>query len=189
VIDGYAGWEVIDRPKRRALTYWKGSNPVRLQVPILIDNFIEGTTIEPKCRMLEKMAGLTHDGDQPPTIQIHSNGVVPHDYEEANQNKWVIETLDWGDAIRNHAGNRVRQAATITFLLYTDATSLKRLGQRLGGGGIKLYVVKTSDKSLRTIAKKQLGDSKKWREIASLNGIRDPKAIFAGQRLRIPKKK
>ena len=189
VVDGYAGWEIIDRPKRRALTHWKGSNPVRLQVPILIDNFIDGDSIEPECRKVEKLAGLTKDGDQPPLIEIHSDGVIPHDFHDAPHNQWVIETLDWGDAVRNHAGNRIRQAATITFLLYVDSTSLKRLGQRLGGGTVKLYVVKRSDKSLRGIAKKQLGDSNRWREIANLNGMRDPKAIFEGQRLRIPPKK
>lgn len=194
VIDGYAGWEVVDRPKRRGLTYWKGSNPVRLEVPILIDEFSRRRgerSIEKECRVFEKMAGLIRDGVEPPLIEIHSGGVIPHDYRDAPQNDWVIETLDWGDAIRNRNGNRVRQAGIITFLLYVDADSLNKLGKRLErvGKGTKIYVVKRGDKSLREIAKRLLGKGDRWREIASLNGIRDPKKIFEGQRLRVPKKK
>jgi nucleoid-associated protein YgaU len=31
-----------------------------------------------------------------------------------------------------------------------------------------------------------LGDARRWREIADLNGIRDPRAITVGQVLRLP---
>lgn len=195
VIDGYAGWEVVDRPKRRGLTYWKGSNPVRLEVPILFDDFADrpfrNRSVEKECRKLEKMAGLIRDGIEPPLLTIHSGGVIPHDYRDSPQNEWVIETLDWGEAIRSRNGDRIRQAGIITFLLYVDADSLRRLGQRLERArkGTKIYVVKRGDKSLREIARKRLGSGDKWRQIGNLNGIRDPKNIFEGQRLRIPKKK
>lgn len=191
VTDGYAGWEVVDRPKRRGLTFWKGSNPVRIEVPIMVDNFVEGTSIEGDCRKLEKMAGLIHDGVEPPLVQIKSGGIIPHDFTEAPHNSWVIEILDWGDSTRNRYGNRIRQAATITFLLYVDSDSLRRIGQRLAKNkkGTKIYTVKGSDKSLRTISKKLLGSASKWREIGNMNGIRDPKAIFENQRLRYKPRK
>jgi hypothetical protein len=39
---------------------------------------------------------------------------------------------------------------------------------------------------LLSIAARELGDSQRWREIAELNGIRDPRAIHVGQVLRLP---
>jgi LysM repeat protein len=48
------------------------------------------------------------------------------------------------------------------------------------------YVVKKHD-TLETIAHKQLGAARYWKQIAKLNGIRDPKAIEVGEVLRMPK--
>lgn len=39
---------------------------------------------------------------------------------------------------------------------------------------------------LMAIAARELGDARRWREIADLNGIRDPRAITTGQVLRLP---
>jgi LysM repeat protein len=47
------------------------------------------------------------------------------------------------------------------------------------------YVVRRGD-TLARIAKAQLGDAKLYREIADLNGLRDPGRIAVGQRLEIP---
>ena len=48
----------------------------------------------------------------------------------------------------------------------------------------KNYTVKTGD-NLWLIAKTQLGDGKKYREIAELNGIANPDLIYPGQVLRL----
>ena len=47
------------------------------------------------------------------------------------------------------------------------------------------YTIKTGD-TLGTIAKRFLGDSGRYREIASLNGITNPNLIKLGQVIRIP---
>jgi nucleoid-associated protein YgaU len=39
---------------------------------------------------------------------------------------------------------------------------------------------------LMAIAARELGDVRRWREIADLNGIRDPRAVTIGQVLRLP---
>jgi hypothetical protein len=39
---------------------------------------------------------------------------------------------------------------------------------------------------LASIAARELGDGRRWREIADLNGLRDPRAIQVGQVLRLP---
>ena len=50
---------------------------------------------------------------------------------------------------------------------------------------MKEYTVKPGD-SLSKIAGRQLGDSSRWRELAEINGIRNPAAIRVGQVIRIP---
>ena len=39
---------------------------------------------------------------------------------------------------------------------------------------------------LLSIAAKELGDAKRWPEIAKLNGIRDPRSVVPGQVIRLP---
>jgi nucleoid-associated protein YgaU len=51
-----------------------------------------------------------------------------------------------------------------------------------GAGG---YQVQTGD-SLALIAKKMLGTTKKWQELAAFNRITDPNSIYVGQVLQIP---
>jgi nucleoid-associated protein YgaU len=48
-----------------------------------------------------------------------------------------------------------------------------------------IYLVKQGD-TLTKIAANLLGSVVRWRDIADLNGIRDPYYIKVGQRLRIP---
>jgi nucleoid-associated protein YgaU len=52
----------------------------------------------------------------------------------------------------------------------------------------RVYVVQPGD-SLSKIAKKQLGDASRWREIAELNKIKDPDLIRPGQELIVAAKR
>jgi nucleoid-associated protein YgaU len=49
----------------------------------------------------------------------------------------------------------------------------------------KFYTVKRGD-TLSSIAADQLGDYRRWTEIADLNDIRDPRRVKVGQTLRLP---
>lgn len=49
------------------------------------------------------------------------------------------------------------------------------------------YVIKSGD-TLSGIAQSKLGDSKRFKELASLNNLADPNKIVAGAKLKIPKK-
>jgi uncharacterized protein (TIGR02594 family) len=50
---------------------------------------------------------------------------------------------------------------------------------------VRTYQVRSGD-TLGAIAQRLLGNSERWREIAQLNGITDPRALRVGQSLRIP---
>ncbi len=72
---------------------------------------------------------------------------------------------------------------------YLDAPSMDEAGSSLdppapmtGGGG---YTIRKGD-TLWSIAQSQLGDGKRWQEIASLNPRVDPKRLLVGTTLQMP---
>jgi hypothetical protein len=215
VVSGYGGFVTTDRPGRRAWVDWRGHDPLRLGGSVLFDQVAlarvrgvgvpapEHRSVEPAIRRLERMATSPGANKPPPALTV--NGNLPHDIIEASQLRWGIETLEWGDLIKYDGGDRIRQDAAVTLIQltgYTDqvkASAAEEFRDRQQAAAARdqqraqaqhdaqrVYVVKDSDKTLRAVAARALGDADKWKQIAELNGIRDPKAIRAGQRLRMP---
>lgn len=215
ISSGYGGWEEVERPRRKTVVTWRGMPARRLQVSILIDNWTAGTSIEWTIRQLEYLA-LPREGGQPPVVRIDAaGGALPW-----QSRRWVIDAISWGDALMNVYGNRVRQAATLTFLEYvsdqlidrippskkrrqkkkraTGASTkkgakqkrqaLKRKKKHAGSGAraVSTATMTFDGEDLLAVAARELGDARRWREIADLNDIRDPRAVRAGQVLRLP---
>ncbi len=51
--------------------------------------------------------------------------------------------------------------------------------------GARMYTVKKGD-GLMSIARRELGDAKRWREIKTLNNISNPDKISVGQQIKLP---
>lgn len=213
---GYGGWNEVARPRRSTVTSWTGQPARRMALSILFSDFRRSRSIEDDIRSLERMA-LPRAGGQPPTVKLAARGGhIPY-----QRLRWVIDGLEWGDAIMNASGNRVRQAATLTLLQYVsddliDARSRKSAAQRRrerhnrnSGKNRKKnarekrkhagrnrrssrghHRAVTTDAfdgdDLMSIAARELGDARRWREIAELNGIRDPRAVAVNQVIRLP---
>lgn len=218
VTDGYGGWEEIQRPRRTTATKWRGMPARRMSLPILLDNWRQGRSVEYLVRRLERMA-LPRAGGQPPTVTVDAaGGHLPY-----QGRTWVIDAIAWGDALMNAAGNRTRQAATLTLLEYIaddlieaqkrspaqkrrahknaaknskgknarekrrPAKRNRRSNRKRQHAGARAATTTAYDgEDLMAIAAAELGDVRRWREIADLNGIRDPRAIVVGQVLRLP---
>lgn len=187
VTDGYAKWDVIDRPKRRALTEWVGTNPLTVEVDIIIDYFSDpdrnpGLQCEDDIRDIESMAGLDFDGDVKPPLCLWDANAA-HDNSEAAHLRWVIFRIDWNDTVMfTDAGNRVRQGALLTLMQYvedefitaTGASKNKKKTSQNRSSKKDRYRVKKSDRNLKDIAQKELGNANLWTKIARLNGLRSP---------------
>jgi hypothetical protein len=204
--DGYGGWGVTARPKKVGLSEWGGRNPYAFDLDWLIDNYEEGdgAGTERAVWILEQMAGLGDD-DEPPTLIVDASGAIPHDYTRSPGNRWIIENLGWDKKyeIRNDNGRLIRVRGTISFRKHTfdqalgaytaaersrrKAASKRKAGQRGSAGSRrkKSYTVKKGD-TLAKIAASRLGKSSRWREIAELNGISDPRKLVVGQKLKMP---
>jgi LysM domain len=208
---GFGGWEAVERPRRKPLTYWKGQPGLQLTLPILLDRWSTGVSIEAAIERLQKMGQPTAADGEPPQVTIRATGgAVPF-----QGRTWVLGELSFGDALMNEDGNRVRQYATLTLWEYVEDVYLtersaanrrrRKKRSRRHGAARKRIVAKRSGKprkraslravaqlelgegeDLATIAARELGDADRWTEIAELNGLRDPRAISPGQVIRLP---
>jgi len=211
VTAGYGGWSEVTRPRRRPLSIWAGSPGLRMTLPLLFDAFRTHASIERNLARLEQLATPTAADGSPPRIKVIARGAhVPH-----TSRTWVIDSLAWGDAAMNARGNRIRQQVTLSLFEYiadvrigvnsavnrraTAAATVKskpgaaRKRIIAGKGRPKVAHARASSSSafgdgedLLSIAARELGDADRWVEIAQLNGLRDPRAIVAGQPLRMP---
>lgn len=184
------GWTEVARPRRVALTDYMGHSPMRQTIPMILDGLHNGRVQEPFIRNIERLFRPSHGNYQPSVIYLQGAGLY---YTNLN---WVIESIEWdATPIKRPDGRRIRQGLTIVFLQYIPD---KRLELRANANAArrkkeaakrraakKRYTVKKGE-HLGEIAAKQLGDPQRWREIAKLNGIRDPSRVKAGQVIRMP---
>jgi hypothetical protein len=207
VIEGYATWNVIERPRRKSLTEWQGVKPLKIELQLVIDYFDknDGLACERDMRQLELMAGASEKGkrEAPPTpIRWDANAM--HDDREAGHLKWVIETLQWDHFMWNKEGpNIVRANCTVTLMEYVEDQFIteggaaknrkkkprKKTNATHHKNTYRVTLADTNKQGLRTIAQKKYGDPKKWRKIANAqkHKIRDPMNIKVDQVLVIPK--
>ena len=189
ITDGYATWEQVDRPRRRSLTIWRGSAPLRMEVPVMFEGWHGNEGQEHDISKISRMASMQGQ-DEPPVVKVHGYGIPI-----AGPHHWVIEGIDWGDKViwgHNNKGDlvRLRQDATIKLLQFVadDRTKFSKLAADKPGGGLwpKHYIVKRGDK-LQKIAARFYHDHTKWKLIARANNIKDPKHLQKGRVLIIPR--
>lgn len=102
-------------------------------------------------------------------------------------NMWN-EILKFNPQIKN--ANEIKENDIINIPnLENKTTAIKpeEKKQNLGvdNSSFKEYIVVKGD-SLSSIAKNQLGDEKRWKEIQEINGIKDPSSISIGDKIKIP---
>lgn len=184
MVGGGSGWDVVARPRRVGLTIWKGRDPYRMDLPIMIDGWAKSDSMENDIAILNQMQ-MGSDLEPPPTITIV--GGVP-----VKGIIWIMDPqIDWGDNViwgSDSKGNmfRYRQDAVVHLCQFNPEDRLVVSG----GGNLQAprrYVVKKGD-DLRSIAQKMYGDPSKFKLIQAANNIRDPKRILrmVGQEIRIP---
>lgn len=192
---GFAGWDVVPLPGRVGITHWAGHEPLSIGLELFFNDDDLTNSVEDAIETLEAMAGrgIKRKKDEPSVLKVDAGGLMPFDWHQFPDARWVINGLDWDDdAILNRHGNRVRQTVTVALLQHVAADRLNTTGAaakaRLArkGGSRRTYKSHTGD-TLMTIAKAKLGDAGRWRELQKLNpDIRDPRHIKAGTTIRLP---
>lgn len=182
------GWTGIARPKRRDMTDWKGQALKQMTLPLMLDGWAKQQSVEGD---ITRFYTLIEGNGTTPAPVISVAGPIP-----LTHLKWGVNGITWGNyAIRPGDGAKVRQMLTVTLLEYvspdvTIATAktsspAQQAAAKATSGSAHTYTVRQND-TLTSIAASQLHDYSRWTEIASLNGLRDPKSIRVGQTLRLP---
>lgn len=182
------GWVEVARPKRKALTEWVGYGPYRMTIPILFDGHATDRSVEPELEILRRMMRVPTPATGEPVV-LRLEGPVP-----MTQLRWVIDDIETGQQLRAPSGHRTRVFQTVTLVEHIPAdvvvyrqSPAKAAADRQSSASktSKTYTVKSGD-TLSAIAARQLGSPSKWKQIADLNGIRDPNRLQVGQTLRLP---
>jgi len=193
VAESDGGWSFVSRPRTTGFTSWDGRLPYVMTIPLMLDGFATDDSVEGEW---EALRSIFRNGvgpeRQPSPVSI--TGAVP-----LTNLTWVIQKIDPTQELRRSRDTqRVRIAFTLTVMQFVEADVImankaspaKAAAARKPTSAAKpvatrAYVVKSGD-TLSKIAQALLGSYKRWPEIASLNGIRDPQTVRIGQRLKIP---
>lgn len=177
ITGGYANWDQIAVPRGAPISIWNGRGLYTMDLDLMLDHWGSHKghpgmrkSIEDEVIKLEKMAQRLPASLTPPTLRLY--GPVPHP-----KLRWVITGIDWGDPIRRHnGGHRLRQPCTVHLAEFRDETVLQNLKPAAAKPKHpRKYKIKTTDKSLKTIAAKLLGKAASWHEIVKLNPHFKPK--------------
>lgn len=166
-----ATFAVLSRPGRRPVTVMTGKGLPSLSFVALIGSVDRQRSIEDTIVKLEEIAA--------------AGAPVKYVYGGLEAGTWLIETLEIASKDRTELGQVSR--AEVAFTLITSNPTSKP-GTGGGGGGSdgwRIHIWKKGD-TLYKLAKRYLGNGKRWREIAKANKIKNPKKIKVGTRLRIP---
>lgn len=191
---GYGGWQVVSRMRRVGIPNYVGVDPIRIQIPVLFDGWMDQASQEINISTLERMARPAIQGGEPPAIQVF--GGIPR----PDIKWWLIEDLDysgqqkveWG--VKGGVPVRLRQDLVVKLIqqIKSDRVALATLGTGFGPGGApspaprhKFHVVKAGE-TMAQISTEEYGNPGRVRDILTANGIRDPKSIKEDQKLRLP---
>lgn len=178
------GWETVERLRQVGFIEWRGASPRELEVSVVFDQWPNIGSVEAQCVALSRMTQPVGN-NPPPWLQI--TGAVP----VGAKTRWAITAVDWGtDVVRNDAGQRVRQDATVHLIerVVADTAFTQTAQQRLLA---TTTVVKAKKGDTpKKVAVRVLGAAKRWTEIRKLNQkLKRPNmAIKAGTGIRVPRK-
>lgn len=185
------GWSFVARPRQGAGTEWSGVDGWTLRVPIVFDHFRTDGSVEADVRRLYEMASnRVGPRVEPPVVRVFYPGVPFPEF------RYVINEISPTDTKVRVDGQRSYAAFDVAFLQYNaldvlttkKATPAKKAKAKTPASKAKVakartYTVKRGD-TLAVIAARV--GVPKWQTIATLNKIRDPKAVKVGQVLRLP---
>lgn len=157
---GFGGWSVIARPRDVGMTIWDGVEPYQLTVSLMLDGFANRLSQEPALRGLQRVA--RGDRESPPGV-VAIEGIPSLPAKE-----WVIEGIEFGDAIRRvHDMHRTRIAVDLTLREYVRPEYLtQRKATRRTSSKSVILIANKGDTAAKIAKRRKL---KSWTVLRSLN--------------------
>jgi hypothetical protein len=151
IVEGYGDWDVIPVPRGTPITEWKGHRIYTLELDLLFDGWYGGLRIPAQQNAfigypnvpwggggqwrgqargewidwaldrLQMLATRQPGMGSPPSVRLWGAVHYP-------AGRYVIQTLAWGDQIRDrNTGKRLRQQCTATLIQYHQPQDIVRL--------------------------------------------------------------
>jgi hypothetical protein len=195
---GYGGWTGTPKQRDLALSNWPGYDLKTAPFDLHMDGLEARQPIDGIYDNIEALAGRGRKAlpGEPPKLIVDTAGLFRHDVTVFPDARWVIASLAWSndsdDQATDDNARRLRAACTVVLMQHNDATRLPDRALRAAlkhqakhPPGHKTYTVMPGD-TLVSIARRKLGDAGRWRELADLNGVRDPASVKPGAVIHLP---
>lgn len=114
--EGGGGWEEVPLPRRGAVCVWKGIGLMKLAVPVYVDHTEDESPVVPQLETLRHMHRPAERTAEPPILSVSSPGDAIPVLDEVRT--WVLNDLEWGEAVGDTQGNRIQQMLTLHLLEY-----------------------------------------------------------------------
>ncbi|EHN09427.1 hypothetical protein PAI11_37610 [Patulibacter medicamentivorans] len=111
-------WEDVRRPRLPPLTNWVGPQPLQVELPLLIDGWLEQRSIDEELRTLRYLGmpiEVPGAPSRPPWLRVI--GVMPAIPVPTAQ-RWVVDNLQIQEGKERIAGRCARATATVTLKPY-----------------------------------------------------------------------
>jgi nucleoid-associated protein YgaU len=170
---GYEGvWNEVPRPGRKPILTRAGLNMRKLGMELFI-----GTTdpYESVDMELKKLTALAEDTD-----------IITVEYDPRCWGNWRISTLSIDSEQRHPDTSEITRAMVSIEFTEADDRGIDTTSSVIAPASRpKTYTVRSGE-TLYKISDQFYGDVTKWRKIADANGIKDPKMLVDGSRIRLP---
>lgn len=192
---GVGGWARVTRPRRTTATEWEALPERTLSFPVFFDGWPsdggDPVSVERECRILEKMGEPAGPRQAPPELEFTFGRL-------GRNTRWVIDSLERGEALFDPNLHRVRADFTVTLLQKIDAEATLTAAEKhrekgkgdndndKGGKSSNRIIVARAGDTLTRLAARELGDPNLWTVIAELNELRDPNLVPEGLELKLP---
>lgn len=191
---GVGGWNETARPRHVAGTEYGGTPLYRVSFMLMMDGYVAGKSIEPSIALLEGWGQPHSNSKEPSVLQLV--------YATYSRLRWVIDDVQVSSTLRRGDGHRVQAWVQVNLIEYrgltSHATAVDSVRAQIianndaTGNSHKnptttTYTVVKGD-TLMHIAAKKLGNASRWKEIATLNKIKDPYHLHVGAKLKLPAK-
>lgn len=181
------GWESIEVAGHKPARRWKGPPEDRLTLQVVVTQF-GGLSVLDQLSTLTTLGTTRPGGKRPRAVRVVGQ-VLPHSREW-----WVIDDVTYDPDATWEDG--VPELVKLTITLGPAPSSIEI---KVGDGGRSRWRTKdgkrikrprvalNKDETLQEFAARVLGNPSRWREVAKLNKIKDPRRPGPkGRKLRIP---
>lgn len=138
---GIGGWEEVARPRKQALMTWKGTPLRTLEIEVMFDGWVSGSSMEDSVKLLRRLGEIVPSVSRPPIVQVE--GFIIN-----STGDWIVNDIAFEDGeLRGDDGTLLRSVATVSLIEFIPA-SIANVSNKLDDGSpayLRTHTIKRGD--------------------------------------------